>query len=198
MNILVVSGSPNTEGSTNTYANSVVTSAKNQGANVSVINIYDFKVTDVWADYFGDALANNFEKANDDDMPALKEKLAWADIIVLASPIYWYQLSGKLKTFVDRWTDTINPDFSSDLAGKGLALISTHSGVNVMNSSNYLQMAMSHTANFLGMNWLGAIDGGAKMDFTTGMNEGHHLIAQDFGEKLAKGKNLLGMDLMGQ
>ena len=31
----------------------------------------------------------------------------------------WYQLSGRMKTFIDRWSDTINPDFSSDLEGKG-------------------------------------------------------------------------------
>ena len=123
--------------------------------------------------------------------------MASADIILLASPIYWYQLSGKLKTFVDRWTDTINPDFSSDLRGKGLALVSTHTGVNAINASNILQLAMDSTAEFLGMQWLGGIECSSKMPFTTGRNAGHEIIAADFGEKLAQGQNLLGAPVFG-
>lgn len=193
MKILAVNGSPNREGNSDGLARSLIESARAEGASIEYINIYDFNIADVWENYFGDALFNKFEKANNDDMPLLKDKMANADIILLITPIYWGQMSGKLKTFVDRWTDTINPDFSSDLKGKGVALVSTHTGLNAMNASNILQLAVDAMAEFLGMQWLGGIDAGSNTGFTSGPNEGHTIIAKDFGVKLAKGENLIGL-----
>ncbi|MGM8225010.1 flavodoxin family protein [Cellvibrio sp. ARAG 10.3] len=197
MKFFAVNGSPNRDGNSAALTRILLDAAKAKGAQVDYVNIYDYRITDVWENYFGDALYKKFEKAENDDMPLLKDKMAAADIILLASPIYWYQLSGKLKTFVDRWTDTINPDFSSDLRGKGLALVSTHTGVNAINASNILQLAMDSTAEFLGMQWLGGIDCSSKMPFTSGRNNGHEIIAADFGEKLAQGQNLLGAPVFG-
>lgn len=37
-----------------------------------------------------------------DDMPEILEKMINADIIVLASPIYFYSITGQMKTFIDR------------------------------------------------------------------------------------------------
>ncbi len=196
MKIFAINGSPNREGNTCVYGQQVIDAAKAGGAVVNSINIYDYNITDVWENYFGDALFNNFEKAGNDDMGTLKDKMLSADIILLITPVYWCQVTGKMKTFIDRWTDTLNPDFSSDLGGKGLALVSTHSGVNQINSSNLLQMAMDNTANFLGMKWLGGVDGASKMEISSGMNEGHDIIAQDFGAKLARGESLIGMKLV--
>ena len=126
----------------------------------------------------------------------LKEKMLSSDIILLASPIYWYQLSGKLKTFLDRWTDTLNPDFSSDLAGKGLAVASTHSGLNIMHSSRCVQMALEGTAQFLGMRWLGGVDAPVQLPGSSGPNEGHFQLADDFGAKLGRGENLIGQKVL--
>ena len=196
MKILVIYGSPDSDGNSARLTKSAIKGAQSEGAEIEEINIYDFTITDVWKNYFGDALQNNFEKAGSDDMPVLKEKMLAADIILLTSPIYWYQLSGRLKTFVDRWTDTINPDFSSDLSGKGLAMISTHSGLNIMNSSNYAQLAMEATALFLGMHWLGGVDAPIRMPISSGPIEGHYEIAKDFGAKLARGENLIGQKIL--
>jgi multimeric flavodoxin WrbA len=196
MKILAVYGSPDRGGNSHALAEHVVEGAGKEGAQIDPIFIYDYKVTDVWDNYFGDILQNNFEKAGDDDMQALKEKMLAADIILLVSPVYWYQLSGKMKTFIDRWSDTINPDFSSELGGKGLALVSTHSGLNVMNSSNFLQTALDGTARFLGMKWMGGVDAPIRMPMTSGPNDGHFKVAEDFGRKLARGENLIGQKIL--
>ncbi|MBD3218788.1 MAG: hypothetical protein GF310_10955 [candidate division Zixibacteria bacterium] len=196
MKILMVYGSPDGEGNSRKLANSVIDGLKSENAEVEEISIYDYNITDVWPNYFGDALQNKFEKAGDDDMPKLKDKMIAADVIVLVSPVYWYQLGGKMKTFVDRWSDTINPDFSSDLKGKGLALVSTHSGMNVMNSSNYLQLAMEATARFMGMVWMGGAEAPVPMPISSGPVDGHYDIAKDFGQKLARGENLIGQKIL--
>lgn len=196
MKIFSVHGSPDKNGNSKALVDRVLRAAEQQGAATELVHIYDYTVTDVWLNYFGDALQNDFSKAGDDDMAVLKKKLLSADIILLATPIYWYQLSGKLKTFLDRWSDTLNPDFSSDLAGKGLAVASTHSGLNIMHSSRGVQMALEATAQFLGMHWMGGVDAPVQLPGTSGPNEGHFLLADDFGAKLGRGENLIGQKIL--
>jgi multimeric flavodoxin WrbA len=196
MKILCMHGSPDKNGNSRKLVDRVLQAAEQQEAETELLNIYDYQVTDVWLDYFGDALQSDFSKAGDDDMGMLKDKMLAADIILLASPIYWYQLSGKLKTFLDRWSDTLNPDFSSELAGKGLAVASTHSGLNTMHSSRGVQMALEATAQFLGMKWLGGVDAPVQLPGSSGPNEGHFQMAADFGAKLGRGENLIGQKVL--
>jgi multimeric flavodoxin WrbA len=191
--VLIIGGSPNRNGSTHDYTQFVINGLKSESADIEYINIHDFTVTDVWEGYFGNVLENDFSKAGDDDMPLLKQKMAKSDVIILSTPLYNYHVPGRLKSFIDRWTDHVNSDFSTELAGKGLAVISTHSGVILMNSSAGMQTSMKDTANFLGMSWLGAIDAPSKMPHSSGMNTGHTLIAEDFGQKLARGESLIGI-----
>ncbi|HDS01287.1 MAG TPA: flavodoxin family protein [candidate division Zixibacteria bacterium] len=196
MKVLIVYGSPDGKGNSRRLADALQEGLKTENTEVEEIDIHDYKVSFVWSNYFGDALQNNFEKAGDDDMPKLKDKMFAADILILVSPVYWYQLGGRMKTFVDRWADTINTDFSSDLMGKGLALVTTHSGLNIMNSSNYLQLAMEATARFMGMVWMGAVDAPTSLPISSGPIDAHYQIAKNFGEKLARGENLIGQKVL--
>ncbi len=45
-----------------------------------------------------------------DDMPAIMAKMRDADVIVFATPIYYYEMSGQMKTILDR----ANPLYGSD------------------------------------------------------------------------------------
>lgn len=45
-----------------------------------------------------------------DDAPAIVAKMHDADVIVFATPIYYYEMCGQLKTLLDR----ANPLYSSD------------------------------------------------------------------------------------
>lgn len=45
-----------------------------------------------------------------DDMPAILTKMRDADVIVFATPIYYYEMSGQMKTLLDR----ANPLYGSD------------------------------------------------------------------------------------
>ena len=196
MKILCVHGSPDKDGNSKRLADLVLEGAVSAGADSELLHIYDYAISDIWPDYFADALSNDFSQAGDDDMGLLKEKMGAADIVLLASPVYWYQLSGRLKTFVDRWADTLNPDFSSDLAGKGLALASTHSGLITMHSSRGLQMAMEATARFLNMVWLGGVEAPISLPGSSGPSGAHFQLAREFGEKLGRGENLIGQKVL--
>jgi multimeric flavodoxin WrbA len=55
-----------------------------------------------------------------DDMVGLKQKMLEADVIVMATPVYFYTMAGQLKTFIDR-----NCFFYTQLTGKEFYLIMT-------------------------------------------------------------------------
>ena len=50
-----------------------------------------------------------------DDMTTIKDQLIAADVIVLATPIYFYTMCGQLQTFIERncffYTELINKEF---------------------------------------------------------------------------------------
>ena len=54
-----------------------------------------------------------------DDMDALIEKVREADALVFATPIYYYEMSGQLKVFLDR----CNPLYISDYKFRSVCLV---------------------------------------------------------------------------
>lgn len=42
------------------------------------------------------------EKQNEDDLDSIAHELIEANVIVLATPVYFYNMSGQMKTFIDR------------------------------------------------------------------------------------------------
>lgn len=57
----------------------------------------------------------------DDDMDAINEKIKNADAVVFATPIYYYEMSGQLKTLLDR----TNPLYQTDYMFRDVYLIAT-------------------------------------------------------------------------
>jgi len=39
---------------------------------------------------------------NDDFIPLIREEIISADRLILATPVYWYSMSGRMKVFLDR------------------------------------------------------------------------------------------------
>lgn len=56
-----------------------------------------------------------------DDAPEIMEKLRRADVLVFATPIYYYEMCGQMKTLLDR----MNPLYSSDYAFRKVYMIAT-------------------------------------------------------------------------
>ena len=56
-----------------------------------------------------------------DDMDTMIEKVRDAQVIIYATPIYYYELSGQLKTFLDR----CNPLFPQEYAFRDVYLLTT-------------------------------------------------------------------------
>jgi multimeric flavodoxin WrbA len=67
----------------------------------------------------------NYDDDTEDDFISIAEQMAASDTIVFASPVYWYSVSGRLKTFFDRFTDliTTRKDLGRLLSGKSAYVI---------------------------------------------------------------------------
>ncbi|MFB4166820.1 flavodoxin family protein [Virgibacillus sp. JSM 102003] len=58
----------------------------------------------------------------DDDYNSIIDRIIPHDILVFATPIYWFGMSGTLKNFIDRWSQTMRdasyPHFKTSMASK--------------------------------------------------------------------------------
>ncbi len=109
MKIVCLLGSPRLTGNSTTVANRFLETAQERGA-----------VTETFAlnrlNYRGcqacEACKTKLDKcALDDDLTPALAAVAGADILVLASPVYFGDISSQMKAFVDRTLSYLKPDF---------------------------------------------------------------------------------------
>ena len=98
--ILVLSGSPRVNGNTDILVSSFVKGAE-KNHDVEIISVHDVNVNPcVGCNSCFDRKGN--ECFQNDDMALIYNKLEETDILVIASPVYFYGLSAQLKAVIDR------------------------------------------------------------------------------------------------
>lgn len=92
------------------------------------------------------------ENRKDDFIPLMQNIIDNHEIIVLATPIYWYSVSSIMKVFLDRITDllTIEKDMGRKLRGKKLYLLASGGDL-----PEYFELPIADTCAYLGMEYLG-------------------------------------------
>ncbi len=103
-------------------------------------------------------------KNNDDDFNFLfKGVVQNYDTVVFATPVYWYTMSGIMKTFLDRISDFLKneKDYGRMLRGKNMALISCS---NDDDRPEEFALPFSRSASYLGMNYVGDMHSWVKED----------------------------------
>ena len=109
MNILILSGSPRRGGNTDLLVEAFVKGAS-QKHHVEVVSVHDYKVNPCMG---CNACFKNEANAcvQNDDMSLIYEKMSRADMLVIASPVYFYGLSAQLKAVIDRFHNPIRDSF---------------------------------------------------------------------------------------
>ena len=109
MNILILSGSPRKNGNTD-----LLVEAFSKGASekhhVDVVSVHDYKVSPCMGCNTCFTSEGN-TCVQKDDMSFIYDKLANADMLVIASPVYFYGLSAQLKAVIDRCHNPIRDTF---------------------------------------------------------------------------------------
>lgn len=100
MKIVVLMGSPNKKGSTSILVDSFVRGATESGHSCEVIDVCHMNLHPcigcVACGYEGPCVQK-------DDVEIIRSELLDADMVVLATPLYYYGISAQLKIVVDRF-----------------------------------------------------------------------------------------------
>lgn len=114
--ILVISTSPRKGGNSDRLADEFVRGAQAAGNSVEKICLYDKTI------HFckGCLTCQNTQRCViHDDADAIAQKMLTADVIAFATPIYYYEMCGQMKTMLDR----ANPLYSSDYQFRDIYLL---------------------------------------------------------------------------
>lgn len=121
--VLVISTSPRKGGNSDTLADEFVRGAQEAGNNVEKIALYDHTIG-----FCKGCLACQKTQrcVIRDDADTIAQKMLTADILVFATPIYYYGICGQMKTMLDR----ANPLFSADYQFRNIYLLAAAAEAN--------------------------------------------------------------------
>jgi len=108
MNILVLNGSPRPKGNTAQMIAAFREGAESAGNKVDVVDVCRKKIAGCLACEYCHTKGNG-QCVQKDDMQEVYELLKDAEMLVLASPIYYHGLSGQLKCTIDRFYSAAYP-----------------------------------------------------------------------------------------
>jgi len=139
--IIIIKGSSRKNG--NTYK---VVDVLLERHTATYIDLQDYQIS--YYDYD--------HKNSEDDFLTIAEKMAKHDIIIFATPIYWYAMSAIMKTFFDRLSDllTIRKELGRALKGKTMYAIACSSDETAYEG---FFLPFERTAEYLEMKWGGGI-----------------------------------------
>lgn len=116
--ILILSSSLRNNSNSEMLAQKFYEGAKTAGNEVEFISLKDKKIA-----FCKGCLAcqKNFRCVIHDDADLIAQKILTAEILVFATPIYYYGMSGQLKTMLDR----ANPLFPTDYKFREVYLLAS-------------------------------------------------------------------------
>ena len=129
--VLILKGSPRKKGNSATLADRVQSGAEAQGAEVESVYLHtmDIQPCDGCFNCIGEGKGCYIE----DDMQSLYPKLLEADVIVFASPVYWFNISAQLKLSIDRFV-AFETEGGNDLQGKQVGIVLSYGDTDIYTS----------------------------------------------------------------
>lgn len=111
--VLILSGSPRKGGNSDLLCDEFMRGALESGNEVEKIRIAEKKVGYCTGCYY--CASHGGKCAIRDDMSEILQKMIDADVIVLASPVYFYSIDAQLKAVIDRtvarWLEVKDKEF---------------------------------------------------------------------------------------
>lgn len=161
----------------------ILASARKQGYTKDFLNKVfaeqDYELIDL-LDFYVSSYSYSNDYPSTDDFPKIIDELIKYKAIVFATPVYWYSMSGILKTFFDRFTDlvTTKKNFGRQLKGKSTFLIAVGAEEELPNG---FEIPFKLTSDYLHMKYQGCIYYSTEFPKT---EERLQEITQDFKDKM--------------
>jgi len=102
--IVGFNGSPRKNGNTMKMLSVALKAAEYEGANTKIYHLYDYEIKQCKGCLCDDLLRCKYPCEIEDDMKLLYDEIIKADGLIIASPIYWYNVSAPVKNLIDRMT----------------------------------------------------------------------------------------------
>ncbi|HMW40316.1 MAG: flavodoxin family protein [Saprospiraceae bacterium] len=136
---VIILGSSNSHGETYKLCNSIQQYTHFPIIDLRTKNILPF-------DY-------EFKNQEDDFLNTFRTIVDNYELIIFATPVYWYAMSGTMKIFFDRFSDCLkrHKELGRKLRGKQMALLSVGSDKEIKEG---FTMPFVETANYLGMHYI--------------------------------------------
>lgn len=128
MNILVLNGSPRPKGNTKQMIEALKKGAEAVRHQVNVVDVCRMKIGGCLACEYCHTKGNGM-CIQKDDMQEIYDLLKEAEMLVIASPIYYHGISGQLKCVIDRFYSAAYPVKPSKLSKIAMILSSGDSNM---------------------------------------------------------------------
>jgi len=99
-NVLILSGSPRKGGNSDMLCDQFLAGAREVGHQVEKIRLAEQDIN--YCTGCGACFEKKMLCSQQDDMAGVLEKMVAADVIVMATPVYFYTMCGQMKTLIDR------------------------------------------------------------------------------------------------
>jgi len=183
--VLVVTASPRKNGNSTILAQKAVEGVKAAGGEAEIVNIGGMKI----APCNGcDACVANPKKGCviEDDMQQLYPKIREAEGFILASPVYWFNMTAQMKAFIDR-AYAIQGGGDWAFTGKDIGVILTYGDVDVFVSGGVNALrSFQDICTYCRGNYVGSVYGSASKPGDVKANKELQEKAFDLGKKLVE------------
>ncbi len=98
--VVVLSGSPRRSGNSDLLCDQFIQGAREAGHEVEKIFVRDKKIN--YCTGCGTCFNGNKPCPQKDDMSGVLDQMVAADVILMATPVYFYTMNGQMKTLIDR------------------------------------------------------------------------------------------------
>ncbi len=125
MKVVALMGSPRKGGNTDLLTDEFFAGAQSEGAECEKIRLDDLNIRPVAA--LGDEWKMRVDLRADDDARWVLDRVAEADIVVFASPVYWQGVTAQMKCLVDRFSAYYMADWLREgMRGSGFFVITAY------------------------------------------------------------------------
>lgn len=155
MNVLILMGSPRLQGNTAELCKPFMEELKENGAEVRYVTLADKDIKPCRGCYACQEVSGEYGCVQKDEMPI--SDILWADLIVLATPIYAWYCAAPMKNVLDRhygFNKYYGSAEGSLWAGKKVAILATH-GYDGAYATDPFEMGVQRLCKHSALTYLG-------------------------------------------
>ena len=186
MKTLVLMGSPRLQGNTAELCKPFMEELQSNGAQVRYVTLVDKKINPCKGCYSCQQVDGEYGCCQADEMPV--SDILWADLIILATPIYAWYCAAPMKNVLDRhygFNKFYGSAEGSLWAGKKVAILATH-GYEGAYATDPFEMGVERLCKHSNLEYMGLYSVQDEDDLASFQTEGAVRGVREFARKLLK------------